>query len=42
MKIDNPKKREVELNNIPGVIENGIFTRKCKTISIVDDVIDVK
>jgi len=25
-KIDNPKKWELELNSIPGVVENGIFT----------------
>ena len=27
MKVDDPKKMEQWLNNIPGVIENGIFTR---------------
>ena len=31
--IENPKKLEVELNNIPGVVENGIFS------GIVDEVI---
>ena len=27
MKLENPKKTEVELDAIPGVIENGIFTK---------------
>ncbi|MCK4310991.1 MAG: ribose-5-phosphate isomerase A, partial [Methanomicrobia archaeon] len=27
--VDNPKEKEKELNNIPGVVENGIFTQKC-------------
>ena len=31
--IKNPKKMETELNNIPGVVENGIFSQ------IVDEVI---
>ena len=30
--IKNAKKLERELNNIPGVLENGIFTRNCKVI----------
>ncbi|MFH1222003.1 MAG: ribose-5-phosphate isomerase RpiA [Candidatus Micrarchaeota archaeon] len=27
MRVDDPKKLEYDLNNIPGVIENGIFTK---------------
>ncbi|MCK4246908.1 MAG: ribose 5-phosphate isomerase A [Methanomicrobia archaeon] len=27
--VDNPEEKEKELNNIPGVVENGIFTQKC-------------
>ncbi len=30
--IKNAKRLERELNNIPGVLENGIFTRNCKVI----------
>ena len=30
--VEDPEEKEKELNNIPGVIENGIFTRKCKVL----------
>lgn len=30
--VENPEEKEKELNNIPGVIENGIFTKKCKVL----------
>ncbi|HPR41124.1 MAG TPA: ribose-5-phosphate isomerase RpiA [Candidatus Methanofastidiosa archaeon] len=40
--IKNPKEMEININNIPGVVENGIFTRKCKIIVPNDnDIIDV-
>jgi ribose 5-phosphate isomerase A len=42
MKVENPEELERELNNIPGVVENGIFTRDCNIISMKNDVIDVK
>ncbi len=32
MKIKNPRKVEIELNSIPGVVENGIFTKFEKII----------
>lgn len=30
--VENPVKTEKALNQIPGVLENGIFTRKCKVL----------
>jgi ribose 5-phosphate isomerase A len=30
--VDNPEEKEKELNNIPGVVENGIFTQKCMVL----------
>jgi len=41
MKIDDPASYEASINNIPGVIENGIFTRDCKIIIPNNDVIDI-
>ncbi len=32
MSIKNPKKTEIELNSIPGIVENGIFTKFDKII----------
>ncbi|MHC1605013.1 MAG: ribose-5-phosphate isomerase RpiA [Candidatus Methanofastidiosia archaeon] len=40
--IENPKKMEKYINNIAGVVENGIFTKKCKVILAHNDIIDVK
>lgn len=31
-KVTNPKSMENEINNIPGVFENGIFTSKCNVV----------
>lgn len=43
MRLVDPIKIESELNNIPGIVENGIFTKKCKVlVAINDDVIDIK
>ncbi len=33
LEISNPKKLERQLKLIPGVLENGIFTRRCKVIT---------
>ncbi len=33
VRIDNPEQLEVDINNIPGVVENGLF------IGLTDDVI---
>jgi ribose 5-phosphate isomerase A len=41
-KVTDPYEMESLLNNIPGVVGNGIFTRPCKAIIAYDDVIDVK
>ncbi|MFQ5891638.1 MAG: ribose-5-phosphate isomerase RpiA [Candidatus Methanofastidiosia archaeon] len=32
MSVEDAKRTEKELNSIPGVLENGIFTRECKLI----------
>ncbi len=32
--IHNPQALECQLNNIPGVVENGLFTGKCNTVVI--------
>ena len=34
--IENPKYMEKELNDIPGIFENGIFTSKCEVVFIKD------
>lgn len=41
-KVKDPYEMESLLNNIPGALGNGIFTRDCKVIIAYDDVIDVK
>jgi len=41
-KVNNPIEFEHELNNMPGSVENGIFTKPCKIIVAYDDVIDIK
>jgi len=41
--ITNPHEMEERINNIPGVLENGIFTRQCKIIVPNDNnIIDVR
>ena len=34
--VENPKSMEKELNEIPGIFENGIFTSKCEVVFIKD------
>lgn len=41
-KVETPKIMEQALNNIPGAVGNGIFTRPCKIIIAYDDIIDVR
>jgi len=41
--VNNPIELENKLNNIPGVVENGIFTKECKIIyPINNDVINIR
>ena len=39
--IENPKSMEKELNNIPGIFENGIFTSKCEVAFMKNGKIEV-
>jgi len=39
--IENPKSMEKELNNIPGIFENGIFTSKCEVAFMKNERIEV-
>lgn len=41
-RVEDPCTLEQKLNNIPGVVGNGIFTRPCKIIIAYDDIIDVR
>jgi len=34
--VENPKSMEKELNDIPGIFENGIFTSKCEVVFMKD------
>lgn len=39
--IENPKSMEKELNCVPGILENGIFTSKCEAVLMKNGKIEV-